>query len=107
VHVRPIVERQYNLKFDLRFEIHLAIEDPASVVLKVRPLDGTDLTNEQITHFTNIEDPAPPFDGFNHLQASSILPLESCILGLESSTSVENALQITPFYAKQTQSCPP
>ena len=28
----------------MRFEIHVAIEDPASVVLKVRPLDGLDGT---------------------------------------------------------------
>ncbi len=40
------------------------------------------------------------------LLPSVFCPLSS-VLCLLSSTSVENALQINPFYAKQTQSCPP
>jgi len=51
------------------------------------------LTNEQITHFTNHEN-----------RKYFLLSLASCVLSLASSTTVERTLQITPFYAKQTQS---
>ena len=51
------------------------------------------LTNKQITHLTNHEN-----------RKYFLLSLASCVLSLASSTLVERTLQITPFYAKQTQS---
>jgi len=66
---------------------------------------------------TNIDVKDPPSIGGINQGELPIMSIENLTLSAaadlahsslsHTSTSVENPLQINPFYAKQTQSCPP